>query len=80
MLDKQFDRTQTLFDQPNGANYLISLTAQNYMMILFDWTEQTVWANYLTLNCLSKLSEAHPFDAAILFDATKLFDGTEQTV
>jgi hypothetical protein len=22
MLDKQFDRTQTLFDQPNGANKL----------------------------------------------------------
>ena len=42
MLDKQFDRMQTLFDQPNGANYLISLTAQNYMMKLFDWTEQTV--------------------------------------
>ena len=46
-------------------------------MKLFDWTEQTVGANYLTLNCLSKLSEAHPFDAAILFDAAKLLDWTE---
>ena len=53
MLDKQFDRTQTLFDQPNGAKLYDQPNGANYMMTLFDaaklfrncltWTEQKLY-------------------------------------